>query len=160
MSAFYFCKNMAALRAVVKYSEYNNTTSLRGHLKGTPTRPTCWGKEEPPHKFKAYQPDMPNEYGVRRRSGNPSQWRLANRRHSLLLERCCMGVVSQIKDLDNSSSVTFGDSSPVYGFCNPNHRFGQNLTFTKGSLMISEQSPALLLLIILRIRRGGCCRRW
>ena len=28
----------------------------------------------------------------------------------------------------------FGDSSPVYGFCNPNHRFGQNLTFTKGSL--------------------------
>ena len=33
-----------------------------------------------------------------------AQWRLANRRHACpLLERCCMGVVSQIKDLDNSS---------------------------------------------------------
>ena len=33
------------------------------------------------------------------------QWRLANHRLSLFLERCCMGVVSQIKDLDNSSSA-------------------------------------------------------
>ncbi len=33
------------------------------------------------------------------------QWRLANHRLSLFLERCCMGVVSQIIDLDNSSSA-------------------------------------------------------
>jgi len=33
------------------------------------------------------------------------QWRLANHRLSLFLERCCMGVVSQITDLDNSSSA-------------------------------------------------------
>ena len=33
------------------------------------------------------------------------QWRLANHRLCLFLERCCMGVVSQIKDLDNSSSA-------------------------------------------------------
>ena len=32
-----------------------------------------------------------------------AQWRLANHRLCLFLERCCMGVVHQIKDLDNSS---------------------------------------------------------
>ena len=32
-----------------------------------------------------------------------AQWRLANHRLCLFLERCCMGVVNQIKDLDNSS---------------------------------------------------------
>ncbi|WP_405346075.1 hypothetical protein, partial [Ruminococcus sp.] len=26
--------------------------------------------EEPPHEVKAYQPDMPTEYGARRRCGN------------------------------------------------------------------------------------------
>ena len=39
-----------------------------------------------------------------RPTAGAAQWRLANRRHAcLLLERCCMGVVSQITDLDNSS---------------------------------------------------------
>ena len=32
-----------------------------------------------------------------------SQWRLTNHRLCLFLERCFMGVVHQIKDLDNSS---------------------------------------------------------
>ena len=34
-----------------------------------------------------------------------AQWRLANHRLCLFLERCCMGVVHQIKDLDNSSKA-------------------------------------------------------
>ena len=30
-------------------------------------------------------------------------------------------------------SVSFADSSPMYGFCDPNRRFGQNLTLGKGA---------------------------
>ena len=39
------------------------------------------------------------------------QWRLANHRLCLFLERCCMGVVCQIKDLDNSSAVALSQSA-------------------------------------------------
>ena len=30
---------------------------------GSPKSPAFWGEEEPPHEVKAYQPDMPTEYG-------------------------------------------------------------------------------------------------
>ena len=43
------------------------------------------------------------DIGNARHSAGGSQWRLANHRLCLFLERCCMGVVHQIKDLDNSS---------------------------------------------------------
>ena len=47
-----------------------------------------------------------NIHFIQRPAAGAPQWRLANRRHAcLLLERCCMGVVSQIKDLDNSSKA-------------------------------------------------------
>ena len=36
--------------------------------------------------------------------------------------------------LIQSLSPCSGTAPPVYGFCYPNRRFGQNLTFTKGSL--------------------------
>jgi len=39
--------------------------------------------------------------------GEGEQWRLTNHRLCLFLERCCMGVVCQIIDLDNSSSPPF-----------------------------------------------------
>ena len=47
--------------------------SLRGLSKGPRHAPACWGEEEPPHEVKAYQPDMPTEYGARRRRGNPTK---------------------------------------------------------------------------------------
>ena len=60
---------------------------------------------------------------------------LSQSQENLLLECCCMGVVNQIKYLDNSSSVTLTATAlPLYGCCVPNQRFGQHLTFTKGSL--------------------------
>ena len=38
--------------------------------RGPRHAPACWGEEESPHEVKAYQPDMPTEYGARRRCGN------------------------------------------------------------------------------------------
>ena len=49
---------------------------------------------------------QPTWFSIQRPAAGAPQWRLANRRHACpLLERCCMGVVSQIKDLDNSSKA-------------------------------------------------------
>ena len=35
--------------------------------RGPRRAPARWGEEKPPHEVKAYQPDMPTEYGERRR---------------------------------------------------------------------------------------------
>ncbi|GEM_PF-7010152 len=35
---------------------------------------------------------------------------------------------------NDSNPPMLRTTSPVYGFCNPNHRFGQNLTLGKGGL--------------------------
>lgn len=51
--------------------EAKESVSLRGAISGSPTRPACWGEEEPRHEVKAYQPDTPSEYSERRRRGNP-----------------------------------------------------------------------------------------
>jgi len=48
-----------------------------------------------------------------------AQWRLTNHRLCLFLERCCMGIVSQITDLDNSSKPLpyKGRCSEIVGEC-------------------------------------------
>ena len=61
------------------------------------------------------------DIGNARHSAGGSQWRLANHRLCLFLERCCMGVVNQIKDLDNSSKpfpYKYAAAFPVRG-CSP-----------------------------------------
>ena len=37
-------------------------------IPGSPQRPALWGEEEPRYEVKAYLPDMPTEYSVRRRN--------------------------------------------------------------------------------------------
>ena len=45
------------------YGVFVCTVRLPLTLLGSPQRPALWGEEEPPHEVKAYQPDMPTEYG-------------------------------------------------------------------------------------------------
>ena len=41
----------------------------RRSQRGPKKAPAFWGEEEPRREVKAYQPDMPTEYSVRRRGG-------------------------------------------------------------------------------------------
>ncbi len=50
-------------------------------------------------------------------------------------------IYSDVSTLSHRQQVV-GDSSPVYGFCYPNRRFGQNLTLGKGAFQV-RAAPAV-----------------
>ena len=43
------------------------------------------------------------------------------------------------------------DSSPMYGLCDPNRRFGQNLTLEKGAFVKRERSDPLPFLSVMSV---------